>query len=210
MNKGRLFIISAPSGAGKTTLLQKVMPQVERLVFSVSHTTRPPRGGERNGVDYFFVSRNDFEEMRDRADFLEWAEVHGKFYGTSKREVLAQLDAGVDVILDIDVQGAAIIRKAGLVDTVSIFIAPPDLSELERRLRQRAQDSEETIQLRMKNAEKEMLAMDSYDYLIINERLDEAAQVLTAIILAERARQRWLSPGLPARFRDSHDADGKD
>jgi guanylate kinase len=199
MSTGRLFIISAPSGAGKTTLLQMVMPRLERLVFSVSHTTRLPRVGERNGVDYYFVTPPVFEEMRERSAFLEWAEVHGKFYGTGRQEVVAQLDAGVDVILDIDVQGASIIRRAGQVEAVSIFIAPPDLAELERRLRSRAQDSEETILLRMKNAEQEMRASSGYDYLIVNERLDEAAQVLTAIILAERARMRRLPSGLPVQ-----------
>ena len=198
MNKGRLFILSAPSGAGKTTLLQKVMPRMERLVFSISHTTRSPRSGERDGIDYYFVDEAVFEEMRGRDAFLEWAEVHGKFYGTGRQEVLARLDAGVDVILDIDVQGAAIIRESG-VEAVSVFISPPTLTELERRLRSRAQDSEETILLRMKNAEMEMHAIDSYDYLIVNERLDEAAEVLTAIILAERARMRRLPSGLPAQ-----------
>ena len=198
MNAGRLFIISAPSGAGKTTLLQKVMPQIERLVFSVSYTTRYPRTGERDGVSYYFVDKTVFKEMRGRDAFLEWAEVHGEFYGTGRHEVVSRLNAGVDVILDIDVQGASILRQSG-VEAVSIFISPPDLAELERRLRSRAQDSEGTIRLRMKNAEVEMHAIDRYDYLIINERLDEAAEVLKAVILAERARMRRLPSGLPAQ-----------
>ena len=199
MNKGRLFIISAPSGAGKTTLLQMVMPRLERLVFSVSHTTRPPRPGEKDGVDYYFISRTVFEKMRDHGAFLEWAEVHGNYYGTSRQEVFARLEAGVDVILDIDVQGAAIIKDSGAADAASIFIAPPGLAELERRLRGRAQDSEETILLRLKNAEMEMQAIENYEYLIVNERLEEAAKVLEAIILAERARMRRLPSGLPVR-----------
>ncbi|MDO9264332.1 MAG: guanylate kinase [Desulfosalsimonadaceae bacterium] len=198
MNQGRLFIISAPSGAGKTTLLQKVMPNVLRLVFSVSHTTRAPRPGEWDGISYYFISESAFKEMRDQGAFLEWAEVHGKLYGTSRQAVFAQLETGVDVMLDIDVQGAAIIRNSGLVDASSIFIAPPDLAELERRLRGRDQDSEQTIQLRMKNAIKEMQAMEHYDYLIINGQLEEAAKVLEAIILAERARMHRLPSGLPA------------
>lgn len=198
MSQGRLFIISAPSGAGKTTLLQKVIPNLERLVFSVSHTTRAPRLGEKDGVSYHFISQDVFREMRDRGAFLEWAEVHEKLYGTSKQAVFSQLESGVDVILDIDVQGAAIIRNSGLVDASFIFISPPSLAELERRLRERAQDCEQIIRLRMKNAEKEMQAVDSYDYLIVNGNIDEAAKVLEAIILAERARMHRLPSGLPA------------
>jgi guanylate kinase len=198
MNQGRLFIISAPSGAGKTTLLQKVMPNIQRLVFSVSHTTRVPRPGERDGVNYFFINRTTFKEMLARGDFLEWAEVHGELYGTSRQAVFAQLEMGVDVLLDIDVQGAAIIRDSGLVEATSIFISPPDLAELERRLRRRAQDSEQTIQLRMKNAKKEMQSIEIYQYLIVNGQFEEAAKVLEAIILAERARMHRLPSGLPA------------
>ena len=134
--------------------------------------------------------------MRDRGAFLEWAEVHGKFYGTSRQEVFARLEAGIDVILDIDVQGAAIIRDSGLTDAAFIFISPPGLAELERRLRGRAQDTEETILLRLKNAYSEMQAITNYDYLIVNEHLDEAAKVLEAIILAERARMHRLPSGL--------------
>jgi guanylate kinase len=196
MKAGRLFVISAPSGAGKTTLLQMVMPHMERLVFSVSHTTRSPRPGEKDGADYFFISRTAFEDMRDRGAFLEWAEVHGKFYGTSRQEVFARLEAGIDVVLDIDVQGAAIIRDSGLVDAAFIFISPPGPAELERRLRGRAQDTEDTILLRLKNAKSEMMAIENYDYLIVNEYLDEAAKVLEAIILAERARMHRLPSGL--------------
>jgi guanylate kinase len=198
MEKGRLFIISAPSGAGKTTLLAKVMPGIERLTFSVSHTTRKPRPGEQEGVNYYFVDRKTFSMMREREAFLEWAEVHGEFYGTSREVVVDNLEKGTDVILDIDVQGAEIIRKSGMIDAASIFIAPPDLVELERRLRGRAQDSEETILLRMKNARKEMQAIGDYEYLIINNTVDEAAMVLQSIILAERARMHRLPSGLIA------------
>jgi len=198
MNKGRLFIISAPSGAGKTTLLRKIMPGIDRLTFSVSHTTRAPRPGEKDGVSYFFVDRRTFIEMRRQNDFLEWAEVHGEFYGTSKDAVFSWLEEGVDVILDIDVQGAAIIRNSGLAQAISIFIAPPNLAELEKRLRGRAQDSEQTILLRLQNAKMEMLAINEYEYLIINNQLEEAARVLESIIFAERARMHRLPSGLPA------------
>jgi guanylate kinase len=203
MNQGRLFIISAPSGAGKTTLLQKVMPGIQRIAFSVSHTTRPPRQGEKDGIHYYFISRQDFREMRDRGVFLEWAKVHGEFYGTSRQAVSFHLETGVDVILDIDVQGAALIKDSGFVDAAYIFISPPDMVELERRLRGRALDSEQTVLLRMENARKEMQAIGMYDYLIINEHFDEAAKVLEAIILAERARMHRLPSGLPAKKVDS-------
>lgn len=198
MNRGRLFIISAPSGAVKTTLLKKVMPLLERLTFSVSHTTRSPRPGEKEGVSYFFIDRATFSEMRHRNAFLEWAEVHGEFYGTSREAVFHRLEQGIDVLLDIDVQGAAIIKNSGLVEATSIFISPPSLQELERRLRGRAQDSEQTILLRMKNAEMEIQAVADYEYLIVNRRLEEAARVLESIILAERARMHRLPSGLPA------------
>jgi guanylate kinase len=199
MNKGRLFIISAPSGAGKTTLLQKVMPGIQRIVFSVSHTTRSPRLGEKDGVHYHFISRQDFKEMCDRGVFLEWAKVHGELYGTSRQTVSFHLETGVDVVLDIDVQGAALIRESGLIDAAYIFISPPDMGELERRLRGRALDSEQTVLLRMENARREMQAISTYDYLIINEFLDEAAKVLESIILAERAKMHRLPSGLPAK-----------
>jgi guanylate kinase len=198
MNKGRLFIISAPSGAGKTTLLHKIMPVIERLTFSVSHTTRSPRPGEKDGINYFFIDRPAFFEMRKQNAFLEWAEVHGQFYGTSRDAVFSRLEEGVDVILDIDVQGADIIRNSGLVEATSIFISPPNLTELERRLRGRGHDSEKTILLRLQNAKKEMQARGEYEYLIINNRLEEAAKVLESIILAERARMHRLPSGLAA------------
>lgn len=198
MNRGRLFIISAPSGAGKTTLLQTVMPGIDRLAFSVSHTTRAPRQGERDGVNYFFIDRKSFSDMRNGKAFLEWAEVHGEFYGTSRKAVFERLDQGLDVILDIDVQGAAIIKKSGIVDAAYIFISAPNIVELEKRLRGRAQDSEQTILLRLKNAEKEMQSIGNYDYLIVNDRLEEAAKVLESIIVAERARMHRLPSGLSA------------
>ncbi len=198
MNRGRLFIISAPSGAGKTTLLRKVMSRIDNLVFSISHTTRSPRPDERDGINYFFIDRQTFFDMRGRNAFLEWAEVHGEYYGTGREAVLDRLEQGVDVILDIDVQGAAIIKKSGLLEAATVFISPPNLAELERRLRGRAQDSEQTILLRMKNAEKEMQVMGDYEYLIINEQIEEAARVLEAIILAERARMHRLPSGLTA------------
>ena len=195
--QGQLFILSAPSGAGKTTLLKEVMPRMAGLAFSVSHTTRSPRSGEKDGVDYHFVSVEEFRVMRDQGLFLEWAEVHGNFYGTSRPAVEKQLEQGLDIILDIDVQGAAIIARDGTVAAVSVFIAPPSLFELEKRLRGRGTDSEETIELRLKNAAWEMEAVPDYEYLVINDSLEEAAATLQAVIIAERSRGHRLPTGEP-------------
>jgi guanylate kinase len=201
MTVGRLFVISAPSGAGKTTLLKRVMAQVPGLVFSISHTTREPRPGELDGVDYNFVSRAEFLAMIDRGLFLEYAEVHGNLYGTSTDSIGLQLEEGLDVILDIDVQGAAILRKKGQPEATHIFISPPNLIELERRLRGRGTESEEMIKVRLKNAATEMNAAAAYEYLIINDMVDEAVNLLSSIILAERARAHRLPSGKPISNR---------
>lgn len=195
MSAGRLFVVSAPSGAGKTTLLKEVMTVTQGLVFSVSHTTRSPRPGEEDGRDYHFTDHQQFENMREQGAFLEWAEVHGNLYGTSLESIQNDLDAGLDIILDIDVQGAASLRELSQVDACYIFIAPPSLSELERRLRGRATDSEETIKLRLANGQKEIKEAQKYQYLIINDKFDEAANLLQAIILAERAKGHRLVSG---------------
>ncbi len=201
MTEGRLFVISAPSGAGKTTLLKKVMTEVPGLVFSISHTTRTPRPGERDGVDYRFVAREKFVKMIDQGLFLEYAEVHDNLYGTSIGAIGAQLEEGLDVILDIDVQGATILRREKHLAATHIFISPPDLAELEKRLRGRGTESEEVIQLRLKNAAVEMRAAGEYEYLVINEKIDEAAHLLAAIIVAERARAHRLPSGKPINKR---------
>lgn len=190
MNSGKLFVISAPSGTGKTTLLRKVMSDLPKLRFSVSHTTRNPRVGEVDGVDYHFVSEQEFLALREQDGFLESAQVHQNYYGTSKEAVSSLLEQGVDVVLDIDVQGAAILMANHNIEASFIFIAPPDLQELERRLVSRGSDSEETIQLRMRNARGELESADNYDFLIINNELREAEKILSSIILAERARSR--------------------
>ena len=195
MSEGQLFVISAPSGAGKTTLLKRVMAHVQKLSFSVSHTTRQPRVGEKNGVDYHFTTRTTFLDMVKEGLFLEYAEVHDNLYGTSRESVAGQLKNGMDVVLDIDVQGAAIVRSSGGLKGVHIFIAPPGLAELERRLRGRGTESEENIAVRLKNCKTEMQAMGEYDYLIVNDQLDEAVDLLIAIIFAERARSRRLPSG---------------
>jgi guanylate kinase len=195
MTTGKLFVVSAPSGAGKTTLLKRVMSALPGLVFSISHTTRQPRQGEQDGVDYHFVSQAQFLDMIDRELFLEYAEVHDNFYGTSKDAIGLQLEDGLDVVLDIDVQGAAILRKKGQPEAAHIFISPPDLRELERRLRGRGSESEESVKLRLMNAATEIKSAAEYEYLIINDSVDEAANLLSSIILAERARAHRMPSG---------------
>ena len=200
---GTLFIVSAPSGTGKTTILQETMQQVERLVFSVSHTTRQPRPGEQDGRDYFFVSKQQFEEMIKNNGFLEWALVHDNYYGTALASLRAGLDEGFDIVLDIDVQGAEIVRQQSRLETIDIFIAPPDQAELEKRLRRRGTEDEQTILKRLANAVEEMNQCSKYEYLIVNDSVENAVTMLSGIIYAERARKRRALDGtiLPAGIR---------
>ncbi len=195
MVEGMLVVLSAPSGCGKTTILKRVMADLPGLVFSVSHTTRSPRAGEKDGRDYFFVDHNEFKALRDQqpSGFIEWAEVHGNLYGTGRQGVEEQRAAGLDVILDIDVQGAEQVRRAA--DPVTVFIAPPSLDELGRRLRGRGSEDEKTVALRLNNAEQEMQAVGGYDYLIVNDVLDEAVESLRSILIAERLRRRRTLTG---------------
>lgn len=189
MAEGILLVVSAPSGCGKTTILKQVMAKLSGLAFSVSHTTRQPRLGEVDGKDYHFVSKEQFIAVRDEqpSGFLEWAQVHGNFYGTSRRGVEELLAAGKDVVLDIDIQGAEQVRENA--DPVTVFISPPTLEELERRLRGRGTESPDDIDFRLANAENEMAAASRYRYLIINDELEQAVRDLQAIITAERRRR---------------------
>lgn len=187
--KGNLIILSAPSGTGKTTIVKKIMPEVERLTFSISHTTRSPRAGEEDGVDYHFVSEEQFKELIAAGDFLEWAEVHGNYYGTSQQAAEEWLDQGYDVFLDIDVQGARQVRETA-PEAISIFITPPSWPEQEKRLRERGTDDEETIGLRLNNAKGEMVDIDEYDFVIVNDDLEQAATMMKAVLLAMRAMSR--------------------
>lgn len=197
MTKGLLLVISAPSGCGKTTILNQVLNTLPGLTFSISHTTRAPRPGEQNGIDYHFVDDATFLHMRDQQPpgFLEWAEVHGNMYGTSAEEVEQQQQTGLDVVLDIDVQGAVQVRD--LTAPVTIFIAPPSLQELERRLRGRGSETKAAIALRLANAREELVCADTYEYLIINDRLEDAVASLKGIIIAERSRHRRHFDGQP-------------
>lgn len=197
MSNGLPFIISSPSGGGKTTILRKVFAELPGLVFSVSHTTRPSRAGEVDGRDYHFVGVEEFTSIREQSPsgFLEWARVHDNFYGTSRREVEKLLGEGLDVVLDIDIQGARQVKEA--IEAVSIFIAPPSLAELERRLRGRGTESEEVVALRLANARRELAAASEYDYLVVNDSLAEAVETVRSIIIGERAKRRRGIAGIP-------------
>ncbi|MBP9219316.1 MAG: guanylate kinase [Sterolibacterium sp.] len=184
---GTLFIISAPSGAGKTTLVRELLNRDPRIHLSVSHTTRQPRPGEVTGRDYHFVGIDEFLAMRDRHEFLESAEVHGNFYGTSRLWLEQQLSAGHDVLLEIDWQGAQQVRHV-FHDAIGIFLLPPSLAELEARLRGRGTDSDETIARRQLAALTEMRHVDEYEYVIINKDLQPAIEDLQAAVHASRLR----------------------
>jgi guanylate kinase len=183
-----VFIISAPSGSGKSTLVSRLMAHMPGLMFSISYTTRKPRGAEVDGQNYHFVARADFEAMVAHGEFLEWAEVFGNYYGTH-RGVLEQARAGaVDLVLDIDVQGARQLQ-CSIPEAVTIFILPPSRAVLEQRLRARGEDREEVIQRRLHDAAGEIGNYRAYDYVVINRDLNESDSLLCAIVRAERVRR---------------------
>jgi guanylate kinase len=189
MTQGDLFIVSSPSGAGKTTLIRRVLEDAGfrgTLHFSVSHTTRRPRTGERDGVEYYFVSEQGFRSLEARDGFLEWAVVHGNLYGTSRAEVEPRLAAGIDVLLDIDVQGARQVRSR-VPEAIKIFVFPPSKGVLERRLRTRASDTPDVVARRLEAAVAEMREGGDYDYAIINEDLEVSVDEFRSIVVARRA-----------------------
>lgn len=188
----KVYIISAPSGSGKSTLVNELRKLIPRLDFSISYTTRPRRGSEQNAKEYFFVSRPEFEEMVRRDEFLEHAEVFGKYYGTAKRFLEQAQRSGNDLLLDIDVQGAAQIEKK-IPEAVSIFVLPPNRKTLEDRLRTRGQDAEDVVQRRLMAASREIENYDKYDYILVNDRLEDSVEALKAIVLAERLPGETLS-----------------
>jgi guanylate kinase len=185
--RGTLFVVSSPSGGGKGTIIRRVLEVVPNLSYSVSFTTRAPRQNEVNGREYFFVGLAQFEEMVAGGEFLEWACVHGNFYGTARRQVAEETGAGVDIVLEVDVQGAASVRKL-LMDSVSIFILPPSYAVLRERLIARGTDSPEELEVRLRNAPDELRQYSSFDYVIFNDEVERAAAQLASVISAERAK----------------------
>ncbi len=193
--RGLMLVLSSPSGAGKTTLSRKLLDEDNNVMLSVSVTTRKMRPGEKNGRDYGFIDRKQFDAMVDRDELLEWAEVFDNYYGTPKKPVIDALAAGRDVLFDIDWQGTQQLRERARTDLVSVFVLPPSIPELERRLRARAQDDYETIHRRMAKAADEMSHWAEYDYVVINRDLQQAFADVVAILAAERLK-RERQPGL--------------
>ena len=209
--KGSLFVVSAPSGTGKTTLVEALVPRVPGLAISRSYTSRPPRPSERDGVDYNFVSRERFETMRAAGEFLECADLFGDLYGTSALDTRRHLDAGRDLILVIDVQGASQVRR--LDDgAVGIFVLPPSPGVLEERLRRRSRDhlTEEQVRRRLTVARREVERLADYDYLVVNDDFADCVERLRCIVLAERASSRVAGPigqAIARAFREVGGAD---
>jgi guanylate kinase len=203
--QGILFVISSTSGGGKGTLIRRLLDAVPGISYSVSWTTRKPRPGEQNGVNYHFVTEEEFERMRERGGFLEWAVVHGHFYGTARSVVERELGEGRDIILEIDVQGAASVRAA-LGSVVSIFILPPSFEILRARLIARMTERPEELELRLRNARGEVEQYRHFDYIVLNDEVERAAAQLVSIVYAERARrdrQEWAARRVLATFTEA-------
>jgi len=180
-----IIVVSAPSGSGKTTLTERILEKMDGIRRSVSYTTRQPRDGEKDAQDYVFISEKDFKEKADNGEFLEWEENFGNFYGTPLDQFRTAMEEGVDVILSIDVKGGKTVKEK-FPESVSVFIIPPSVKELEERLRNRNTDREEQVAMRLEESKREMAAADRYDYLIVNEDLDKASEELMTIIEKER------------------------
>jgi guanylate kinase len=195
--RGLMLILSSPSGAGKTTLTRMLLQAKELdLTLSISVTTRPRRHSEADGIHYNFITKRQFEVMRDSGDLLEWAEVHGNFYGTPRAPVEAVLAKGRDVLFDIDYQGTQQVREAASADVVTIFILPPSMRELQARLERRAEDSGDTIAKRLENARNEITRWEQYDYVLINDDIQKTFGDLLAIVTAERLRRPRVQPAI--------------
>ena len=196
---GKLFVISAPSGTGKSTVAMAVRQRVPGLGYSISHTTRKPRGNERNGIDYHFVDHETFTKMIDATDFVEWAKVYGNFYGTSSSGIKNLTASGLDVLMDVDIQGGRNIKNR-FPDSVLIFLLPPSLEELERRLRKRGTDDEPVIESRMESAVDDIKNCVWYDYIIVNDKLEPAIDEAQSIIVSERCLTARQLPGIRNLF----------
>jgi len=185
--RGNVFVMSAPSGTGKSTICEILTKRLPNLIRSVSYTTRPPRSNETNGKDYFFISRKEFDSMIEMDAFAEWAEIYSHRYGTSRAFLLAHIEKGLDVILSIDVQGAMKLETS-IFNPLRIFLLPPSLEELKRRLVNRGSEKEDFIRVRLDSALKEMRYWKQYDYIVVNDRLDEAAKQVESIIISQRRK----------------------
>lgn len=199
--EGILFIVSAPSGAGKTSLCNELIDIFPDVRHSVSYTTRLPRPGERNGVDYFFVSRQEFQRMVENGEFAEWAEVHGNLYGTAVKTLEEIRAQGIHVLLDIDCQGARQLKQL-YGDAVYLFILPPDFPELRRRLEGRKSDSPEVIEQRLRVAADEVRESSWYDYLIVNDNFSQALERLKSVVIAEQCRTKRISEAVSGFFTE--------
>ncbi|WP_035143016.1 guanylate kinase [Schnuerera ultunensis] len=191
MSRGFLLVISGPSGCGKGTICKKILERNEKLVFSVSATTRMPRRGEIDGVNYFFINEERFNKMVEKDEFLEYANVHGNLYGTPKKFVLEQIEKGEIVILEIDVQGALQVKES-YPEAVFIFLLPPSMSELKNRIKKRGTETDKDIDIRLKNAFEELKFIDEYDYIVINDKIEEAVEKTEMIIGAEKLKVKRL------------------
>ncbi|MFP4135463.1 MAG: guanylate kinase [Candidatus Acetothermia bacterium] len=191
--EGIFFVVTGPSGVGKTTVMERLLDEDVRLSYSVSHTTREPRANEIHGEDYYFVAEEEFERIKAQGGFIEWAEIYGDYYGTSRREIDRIREGGLDPFMDIDVQGAAQLRRDSDLDGVYVFLAPPSMKELERRISRRGEEDEETTRKRLRVARKEITRIPEFDYLIVNEELDRTVSSLSSVIEAERlkVKGRW-------------------
>lgn len=187
LKQGKLFVVSAPSGAGKTTLCNKLLENHKALRYSISYTTRKPRYDETDGIDYFFVDVPVFKSMIEKGEFIEWAEVHGNYYGTSRKTVESITSAGVDVLLDIDPQGARQLKKQ-LNYGIYIFITAPSIAELEKRLKGRRTEPEDVMKLRLDNARKEIRLFNEYDYILVNKNFEDAYKKLESVYIAEHLK----------------------
>lgn len=194
--RGLMFVISSPSGAGKGTLSRNILDTDRDMTLSISVTTRDRRPSEINGVHYHFISQQRFLSLRDGGELLEWAEVHGNYYGTPRAPVEDALASGRDVLFDIDWQGAAQLREKMSSDVVSVFILPPSMAELRSRLTRRAEDAPEVIEKRLVNARREIAEWPNFDYVVVNDDLDAAFADLTAILRAERNRRSRAAKGI--------------
>ncbi|MEW6534741.1 MAG: guanylate kinase [Candidatus Auribacterota bacterium] len=190
MSRGLLIVISAPSGAGKTTICRSLLERVTSLRYSISTTTRPQREGEKNGVDYYFLTREEFEKKIENNVFLEYAQVYNNYYGTSRETVESLLNKGYHLLIDVDTQGAHSIKKA-LPEAILIFIMPPSIGDLEKRLRERGKDADDVIQLRLSCARDEINKSYDYDYIVVNDVVEKAVSDIEAIIRAEQLRSAF-------------------